>query len=106
VGIGNLEEDYSSEGASPNLQLLRKRDDKKNEFVTNFREVNLLLKCHPFSLSKIGEMILSLEGFIFAEVLDLNMGNYYIKLDAKTQKLVRHNGMHKHSVPLYSFYTL
>jgi hypothetical protein len=45
------------------------------------------LKRHPFPIPKIGDMILSMEGFTFASALDLNMGYYHIKLDADAQKL-------------------
>jgi hypothetical protein len=38
---------------------------------------------HPFPIPKIGEMILSMEGFTFASTFDLNIGYYYIKLDAE-----------------------
>jgi hypothetical protein len=40
-----------------------------------------LLKSHSFPIPKIGDMIRSMEGFIFASALDLNMGYYHIKLD-------------------------
>jgi hypothetical protein len=82
VDIGVLEKDYSSEWASPSFAI-----PKKNGtiiFVTH-----LLLKHHPFPIPKIGDMILSMEGFTFASALDLNMGYYHIKLDhdADAQKL-------------------
>jgi hypothetical protein len=65
---------------------------KKNRtvrVVTDFRKLNLLLKCHPFPIPKIGnaEMIHSMKGFTFASALDLNMGYYHIKLDDDAQNL-------------------
>jgi hypothetical protein len=41
------------------------------------------MECHPFPIPKIGraDMIRSMEGYIFASALDLNMGYYHIKLD-------------------------
>jgi hypothetical protein len=47
------------------------------------------LKRHPFPITKIGDMIRSMEGFTFASALDLNMDYYHIKLDGETdaQKL-------------------
>jgi hypothetical protein len=47
------------------------------------------MQCHPFPIPKIGkaDMIRSMEGFIFASTLDLNMGYHHIKLEADTQKL-------------------
>jgi hypothetical protein len=53
MDIGVLEEDYSSEWASPS-----------------------------FAIPKIRDMIRSMEGFTFASALDLNMGYYHINLDA------------------------
>jgi hypothetical protein len=57
--------------------------------ISGRTSLNLLLKRHPFPIPKIGEadMIRSMEGFIFASALDLNMGYYHIKLDADAQKL-------------------
>jgi hypothetical protein len=88
VNIGVLEEDYSSEWASisPSFAI-----PKKGTIIVlnDFRKLNLLLKqrCHPFPIPKIGEMILSMEGFTFASAMYLNMGYYHIKLDAVAQKL-------------------
>jgi hypothetical protein len=85
VDIGVLEEDYASEWASPTFAI-----PKKNGtiiVISDFRKLNFLLKCHPFPLPKIGDMIRSMEGFAFAMALDLNMGYYHIKLDADAQRL-------------------
>jgi hypothetical protein len=76
VGIGVLEEDYSSEWASssPSFEIPKKNGTIR--VVTDFRKLNLLLKypSHPFPIPKIGDMIRSMEEFIFASALDLNMG--------------------------------
>jgi hypothetical protein len=47
------------------------------------------MECHSLLFPMIGEgdMIYLMEGFTFASALDLNMGYYYIKLDADAQKL-------------------
>jgi hypothetical protein len=60
VDIGILEEDYSSECDSriPTFAI-----PKKNGtiiVVTNFRKLNLWLKCHQFLIPKIGDMICSM----------------------------------------------
>jgi hypothetical protein len=84
VDIGILEEDYSSEWASPSSI------PKKNgtiRVVIDFRKLNLLLKPNPFPIPKIGDMIRSMERFTFASALDSNLGYYQIKLDADAQKL-------------------
>jgi hypothetical protein len=80
VDIEVLEEDYSSEWASPSFTIPKKNGTIR--VVTDFRKLNLLLKLHPFRIPKIGDMILSMEGFTFDSALDLNMGYYHIKLDA------------------------
>jgi hypothetical protein len=46
VDIGVLEEDYSSEWASPSFEIPKKNGTIR--VVTDFRKLNLLLKCHPF----------------------------------------------------------
>jgi hypothetical protein len=56
---------------------------------TDFRKLNLLLKCHPFSIPKIGnaDMIHSMEGSSVASAMDLSMVYYHIKLDDDAQKI-------------------
>ena len=85
VDIGVLEEDYTSEWASPTFAIAKKNGTIR--VVSDFRKLNALLKRHPFPIPKIGDMIRSMEGFTFATALDLNMGYYHIKLDADAQKL-------------------
>jgi hypothetical protein len=85
LGIGVLEEDYSSEWASPSIAIPKKYGTIR--VVTDFRKINLLLKRHPFPISKIRDMIRSMEGFTFASAFDLNMGCYHIKLYADAQNL-------------------
>jgi hypothetical protein len=87
IDIGFLEEDYSSEWASPSFVIPKKNGSSTIRAVTDFRKPNLLLKHHPFPIPKIGDMIRSMEGLTFASALDLNMGYYHIKLDADTQNL-------------------
>jgi hypothetical protein len=64
------------------LQFLRKTENDTIRVVIDFRKLNLLLKCHPFPIAKIGDMIRSMKGFTFASALDLNMGYYHLKTDA------------------------
>ncbi len=85
VDIGVLEEDYSSEWASPTFAIAKKNGTIR--VVSDFRKLNSLLKRHPFPIPKIGDMIRSMEGFTYATALDLNMGYYHIKLDDDAQKL-------------------
>jgi hypothetical protein len=89
VDIEVLEKDYSSEWASvfPSFAIPKKNGTIR--VITDFRNLNLLLKRRPFPIPKIGkaDMIRSMEGFTFASALDLNTGYYHIKLDADAQKL-------------------
>jgi hypothetical protein len=87
MDIGVLEKDYSSEWSSLFPSFANAKKNGTIRVVTDFRKLNLLLKRHPYPIPKIGEMIRSMEGFIFASALDLNMGYYHIKLDADVQKL-------------------
>jgi hypothetical protein len=87
VGIGFLEEDYSSDWASTSPLFAIPKKNGTIRVVTVFRKLKLLLIHHPFPIPKIGDMIRSMEGFTFASALDLNMGYYHIKLDADAQKL-------------------
>jgi hypothetical protein len=72
VGIGVLEEDYSSEWPSyiPSFTIPKKNGTIR--VVTDFRKLNLLLKRHPFPIPKIGYfyMIRLMVGFSFASVLN------------------------------------
>jgi hypothetical protein len=69
--IGVLEEDYYSEYSpfSPIFAITKKKGTIR--IVTDFRKLNLLLKCHPFPIPKIGDIIHSMEGFTFSTESDL-----------------------------------
>jgi hypothetical protein len=85
VDIGVLEEDYTSERASPTFAISKKNGTIR--VVSDLRKLNSLLKRHSLPIPNIGDMIQSMEGFNFATALDLNMGYYCIKLDADAQRL-------------------
>jgi hypothetical protein len=55
--------------------------------VTQFRKFNLFLKRHRFPIPKIEcrDMIQPFEWLTFLSALDLNLGYYWIKLDADAQ---------------------
>jgi hypothetical protein len=89
VDIEVLEEDYSSEWASPSFAISKKSGTIR--VVTDFRKnsTHLIIETPLFSMPKIGksDMIRSMEGFTFDLALDLNMGYYHIKSDADSQNL-------------------
>jgi hypothetical protein len=82
VDIGVLKEDYSSKCSSlfPSVAIPKKNGTIR--VVTDFRELNLLLKrkVSPISYSKYWGHD-PFNGRAFASALDLNMGYYCIKLD-------------------------
>jgi hypothetical protein len=51
MDIGVLEEDYSSEWASPSFAIPKKNGSSKIRVVTDFRKLNLLLKHETSSIS-------------------------------------------------------
>jgi hypothetical protein len=81
--IGVLEEDFSSEWPSlfQTFVIAKKIGAATIRIVTDFRKLNLLLKCQAFPIPMIGYMICSMEGFTIASELDVNMVYYHIKLD-------------------------
>jgi hypothetical protein len=60
VDIGVLEEDYSSEWATriPSFAIPKKNGTTR--VVTDFRKLKLVLKCHPFPIPIIGDMVRSM----------------------------------------------
>ena len=85
VKLGVLEECQESEWAAPTFIIPKKNHTVR--FISDFRELNEALKCKPYPIPKIQDMLQKLEGFKYATALDLNMGYYTIKLlnpDAQT----------------------
>ncbi len=56
------------------------KTDGTIRFLSDFRELNKLIRRKPFPLPKIQELLMKLEGFTMATSLDLNMGYYHIVL--------------------------
>ena len=63
------------------------KKDKTVRFLTDFRELNKRIKRKPYPIPKIQELMLLLEGFMFATSLDLNMGYYHIVLTPFSRNL-------------------
>src|SRR5687767_3575721 len=55
--------------------------------LSDLRELNKRIKQHLFPIPKIQEMLLKLEGFMWATSLDLNMGYYHLSLTPNTSWL-------------------
>ena len=56
------------------------KPDRSLRLLAGLRELKKQIKRHPFPIPKIQEMLLKLEGFMFATSLDLNMGYYHLSL--------------------------
>ena len=56
-------------------------------FISNFKELNKRITRKPFPIPKIQNLLLKLEGFEYASLLDANMGCYHIKLCPFSRKL-------------------
>ena len=56
-------------------------------FISYFGELNKRIKRKCFPIPKIQDLLLKLEGFKYATLLDLNMGYYHIKSRPFSRKL-------------------
>ena len=56
-------------------------------FLSDFRNLNRYLKCNPYPILKIREILLNLQGFQYATPLHLNMGCYHIRLSEQAIKI-------------------
>ena len=61
--------------------------EPNSSFISDFRELNKLLRRKPWPLPKIVETLQELSGFTYVSQLDLNMGYYTIRLDADSSKI-------------------
>ena len=80
-----LREINDSEWASPMFTI--PKPDGSLRSLADLRELNKRIKRKPFPLPKIQDMLLKLEGFMFATSLDLNMGYYHILLSPNSRRL-------------------
>ena len=85
VKLGILRKINDSEWATGAFIIPKK--DGTVRFLTDFRELNKRIKRKPYPLPKISELMLLLEGFMFATSLDLNMGYYHITLTPFSSRL-------------------
>ena len=83
--VGVLKKINRSEWAAPTFLIPKK--DKSVRFISDFRELNKRIKRKPYPIPKIQDLMLKLEGFQYATLLDLNMGYYHIELDPTSSRL-------------------
>ncbi len=85
VQVGVLRKVNNSEWAAPTFIIPKK--DGTVRFISDFRELNKRIKRKPFPIPNIQDLLLKLEGFMFATSLDLNMGYYHIELSPFSRQL-------------------
>ena len=83
--IGVLKKVNRSEWAAPTFIIPKK--DGTVRFISDFRELNKRLKRKPYPIPKIQDLLVKLEGFMYATSLDLNMGYYHIELSPHSKRL-------------------
>ncbi len=83
--MGALHEITQSEWGHPTFIIPKK--DNKIHWITDLCELNKCIKCKPYPLPNIHDLLLSLEGFTYATALDLNMGYYHIELTPCAQQM-------------------
>jgi hypothetical protein len=83
--LGVLERQPASEWASPSFIIPKK--DKTVRSLSDFWEVNKRLLRKPLPIPKISTVLQEIKGFSYAITLDLNMGNYTIRLDPDASKI-------------------
>ena len=60
-------------------------------FLSEFRTLNKQLNCKQCPIPKLNEILLKLEGFLYATSLDLNMGYYNIRLSKNSLVTYEHH---------------
>ena len=83
--IGVLKKVNCSEWGAPSMIIPKK--DGTVCFISDFRELNKLIRRKPFLIPKIQDLQLNLEGFMYGTTLDLNMGYYHIELSPASKRL-------------------
>ena len=63
------------------------KKDSTVRFIYDFRELNKRILRQPYTIPKMQDLLLRLEGFRYGTTLDLNMGYYHIELSAKYKEL-------------------
>ena len=85
VKLGVLKQINASKWAAPTFIISKK--DGTVRFISNFCKLNKHVKCKPFPIPYIQDLLLKLEGFQYATSLNLNMGYYHIELTPFSKSL-------------------
>ena len=76
INIGVLKSENNSKWEAPTFITPKKNGTVR--FISDFKELNKRIKRKPFPISKIQDLLLKIERFIYAASLNLNMGYYHI----------------------------
>ena len=85
IKLGVLKQINASEWAAPTFIISKK--DATVRFISDFCKLNKCIKCKPFPILKIQDLLLKLKGFQHAMSLDLNMGYSHIELMPFSKRL-------------------
>jgi hypothetical protein len=85
VELGVLKKVNRSEWAAPTFIIPKK--DGTVHFISDFRQLNLRIRHKPYPIPKIQDLLMKLEGFMYATLLDLNMGYCHIELTPGSKAL-------------------
>ena len=77
----------SERGAPYFAQPKAKAKTNRIRFLSDFWNLKRQLKHNPYTIKRIREMLLNIEGFQYATLLDLNRGYYHIGLSKEASKL-------------------
>ena len=80
-----IEKYNRSQWVAPTFLIPKK--DSTVHFISDFRELNKRILRQPYTIPKIQDLLLRLEGFRYGTTLYLNMGYYHIELSAKSKEL-------------------
>ena len=80
VRLGVLEEENDSKWGAP-LFAQTKAKTNHVRFLSNFLSLNSKLKRNPYPMPTIREILLNIEGFKYASLINLNMSYYQISLN-------------------------
>ena len=86
VSLGVLEEANNSKWGAPYFAQPKAKTNHVR-FLSDFRSFNGQLIHKPYPMPKICEILLNLEGFLYATSLDLNMGYYNIPLSEQASNI-------------------
>ena len=79
VQLRVLEVANDSELGAPSFSQPKPKSNQVR-FLSDFRNLNKQLKRKTYTMPKINQMLLKLEGFQYDTSLDLNMGYYHTQL--------------------------